>query len=151
MIIKNLLHYLLGLLLLGVLSLYGFELPKMIPEGAAPEIINFTLYRPDDNNKGEYALVWDTKNATEIIISTIGEVEASGKYIVKKPDPDVEEIVLTVSNNSGFKPVSKSVYAKQPQSMGRTEETQDRWMDDDTIPMSPMRQRMIAPGRYRRY
>lgn len=146
MIVKNFLRYLLSLLFFGVLSLNGLELPKMISVGAAPEIIDFTLYRPNDNKEGAYALVWNTKNATRVTISTIGEVATSGKHIVEHPDPGVEEIVLTVSNNDDFKPVSKTVYVIEPPSLGITH-TQDKKIDDDYFPMSPMRQRMLVPLR----
>lgn len=146
MLAKNFLRYPLSLLFISVLSLNGLELPQMISAGAAPEIIDFTLYRPNDMQEGAYALIWDTKNATKVVISTLGEVTASGKYIVKSPDPGVDEIVLTVSNNDDFKPVSKTVYVKQPPPLGITH-TQEKKIDNDYFPMSPMRQRMLVPLR----
>lgn len=150
MIVKKSLRYLLSLLLFGMLSLNGFELPQILPEGAAPEIIDFVLYRPADSTEQEYALVWDTKNAAKVIISTIGEVELSGKHIVKDSDQSIDEIILTAYGAKGLAPVTKTVYVKEQTSLGLTYSPEDDRMNE-SIPMSPVRQRMLAPRRPFRY
>lgn len=150
MIIKRFLHYLFGLLLLGVLPSNGFELPTMLPEGAAPEIVDFILYRPAESDKDVYALIWNTKHATKVTITTLGKVSTSGKHVVKDGDPSITEYTLTAFGKQGFDPVRKTVYVVQPDSIGITHSEQDERFDEP-FPMSPVRQRMLAPGRYRYY
>jgi len=150
MVIKHTLRCLMGLLMISLSSLSGFELPQMLPDGVAPKIVDFTLYRSTDSGEDEYALVWDTKDAKKVTISTLGEVELSGKHVVRESDPSVDEIVLTAFGDEGFEPVKKSVYVKEQQTISITHAPKDDRMDE-SIPMSPMRQRMMAPGRFRYY
>jgi len=86
---------------LSIINISAFELPTVeIETNNKPEIIIFKAQSILVNELPSYKLIWKTANASKVEITYLGELEASGSFIITQDEYNRGEITLRASSNT---------------------------------------------------